>query len=378
MKILMLLRSSLDNDSRVKKEIHSLKECGYQVTIISVNSSNDSNSKNSHIHRWEAKRRIFPGISAILAFYSFFAFSMKKYKNHSVIHCHDLNTLPVAVLIKTFNYKKKIAIIYDTHELAIDDVPSESRIKKFFKYLIERFFIRFCSKVVCVGDLIGQKYVELYKIKPPSIILNCPPLETSFNNYANKKNYFREKYKINASQKIFIYQGLLNEGRCIRMWLDVFKNFNHDDPVIVFMGYGKLKKDIERHQAQSKNIFYHSTVPQDLILDYSSSADIGISCFEGNLSESLRLSLPNKFFEYMMAGLPVVVSNGPEMVKIIEDYEVGYVLSSNNVTDATNLVKNISNKNLKFHAKNLVDASLIFNWENQSKVLLNLYNELKH
>ena len=214
----------------------------------------------------------------------------------------------------------------------------------------------------------------------PSIILNCPPLETSYNesnSKYSKKDFFREKFKIKPTQKIFLYQGLLNKGRCIEMWLDVFKHFNHNDPVIVFMGYGDLKNTIKACQAKGENIFYHDAVSPEVILDYSSSADIGISCFEGNLSESLRLSLPNKLFEYMMAGLPVIVSSGPEMVKIVQKYQVGFVLHSNNTKEANGLIEEIKNNDLTFFPKNLYKASLVFNWENQSKVLNNIYNGIK-
>lgn len=375
----MLLRGPLDNDSRVKKEIQSLTQSGHEVFIVSVNSKNVNNIYN-YVHKWDAKRRVFPGISAILSFFSFLLFSLNKYKDHRVIHCHDLNTLPTAVLIKFLNFKKKIDIVYDSHELAINDVPNEKKIRKAYKFIIELFFIRFCKKVICVGNLIGQKYSQLYKIELPSIILNCPPLETSYNesnSKYSKKDFFREKFKIKPTQKIFLYQGLLNKGRCIEMWLDVFKHFNHNDPVIVFMGYGDLKNTIKACQAKGENIFYHDAVSPEVILDYSSSADIGISCFEGNLSESLRLSLPNKLFEYMMAGLPVIVSSGPEMVKIVQKYQVGFVLHSNNTKEANGLIEEIKNNDLTFFPKNLYKASLVFNWENQSKVLNNIYNGIK-
>lgn len=378
MKILMLLRSPLDNDSRVKKEIQSLTKFAHEISIISVNTKS-ANIKNHYVHKWDAKRRVLPGISLILSFFSFFIFSFNRYKDHRIIHSHDLNTLTTAVLIKFLHFKKNIDIIYDTHEFAINCVPDESLIKRAHKYIIELLFIRFCKEVICVGGLIGQRYSQLYNIKPPSIILNCPPLNDSFNACDNKllkKNFFREKFKIKPSQKIFLYQGLLNKGRCIEMWLDVFKNFNENDPVIIFMGYGKLEGVIKKHQAKGSNIFYQNTVPPEVILDYSSSADIGVCCLEGDSTESKRLALPNKLFEYMMARIPVIVSNGPEMVSVIKGHKAGFILAKNTTADAIKLIKEIQNIDLTLFNKNLSKASLLFNWENQSKVLKELYNNI--
>ena len=160
------------------------------------------------------------------------------------------------------------------------------------------------------------------------------------------------------------------------MWLDVFKNFNENDPVIIFMGYGKLEGVIKKHQAKGSNIFYQNTVPPEVILDYSSSADIGVCCLEGDSTESKRLALPNKLFEYMMARLPVIVSNGPEMVSVIKGHKAGFILAKNTTADAIKLIKEIQNIDLTVFNKNLSKASLLFNWENQSIVLKELYNNI--
>ena len=79
----------------------------------------------------------------------------------------------------------------------------------------------------------------------------------------------------------------------------------------------------------------------------------------------------------MMAGLPVIVSSGPEMVKILQKYQVGFDLHSNNTKEANGLIEEIKNNDLTFFPKNLYKASLVFNWENQSKVLNNIYNGIK-
>ena len=94
------------------------------------------------------------------------------------------------------------------------------------------------------------------------------------------------------------------------------------------MGYGTLENLIQKISKEYKNIYFHKAVSPDVLLDYTSSADFGISTIEDSCL-SYRYCLPNKMFEYLMAGIPVIVSNLYEMKRLVESNMVGTVAKEN-------------------------------------------------
>ena len=104
MKILMLLKSPIDNDSRVMKEILSLKDIGIDVNLISVNGMT-LDDIDHHVFRWKEGRILLPGISGFIFFIKFLLFAIRNHHGETVIHAHDLNTLPVAVVIRFLKRK---------------------------------------------------------------------------------------------------------------------------------------------------------------------------------------------------------------------------------------------------------------------------------
>ena len=78
---------------------------------------------------------------------------------------------------------------------------------------------------------------------------------------------------------------------------------------------------------QNERIHYHESVSSKILNEYTCSANIGI-CLIEDLCLSYKFCLPNKFFEYAMAGLPILVSDLPEMRKLVEEYDCGVVCDS--------------------------------------------------
>jgi len=289
-------------------------------------------------------------------------------KDSDIIHCNDLLTLPMGVIVKKF-YNKDVKIVYDAHEYETELNGLEGG-KKRFRKLLEKSLIKYADKVMTVSNAIADEYVRLYGIEKPALVLNTPP-------YTNieKKNIFRETFGIREDQTIFLYQGGLVNGRGIEDILESFKEINNDKSVIVFMGYGVFEETIKEAASKHDNIFFHPAVSPNVLLNYTSSADFGISMIE-DICLSYRYCLPNKMFEYIMAEVPVIVSNLPEMKKVVETYKVGVIAKNNGkegleeaILEATQLDKQELNQNIK-------KAKEIFNWEEQEKVLLSVYQEL--
>jgi glycosyltransferase involved in cell wall biosynthesis len=236
--------------------------------------------------------------------------------------------------------------------------------------MVERLFIRHAAAVITVSHSIAREYSRIYGISEPHVVLNCP-------NYVElpKTDTLRKIFGLSGAQKIFLYQGALATGRGIEIMLDAFSQRKDRDCVLVCMGYGPLEAMIKDCAQGSDNIFFHPAVSPDALLTYTGSADYGISFIE-DLCLSYRYCLPNKLFEYLMAGIPVLVSNLVEMREFVETEGVGVVADDNSVNGFLGAVGRLLERDDAGLRNRAREASRRYCWENQETVLRDVYGSL--
>ncbi|MCT7405752.1 glycosyltransferase [Aliarcobacter cryaerophilus] len=364
--------SPMTNESRIFKESRFLSKNYNFDKIILLGiwqeglKKEEALENNIYIKRvslFNVKKR-----SIMYLYYYLYVFLFIIFKRPKMINIHTLEFLPLALIAKIF----RIKVIYDAHELETEKANFKGFRKNISK-IIERIFIKFTHGVIVVGDAIADHYKKMYpSMERPFVVLNTPSYKE-----ITKKDLFRENFNIKKEQIIFLYQGALSQGRGIEIILDTFKNRKDKNSVIVFMGYGALQDEIINITKVYKNIFFQPAVPHNIILDYTSSADVGISGLV-DLSSCLSYyySLPNKIFEYLMAELPIIVPNAIEMKNFVLEKQVGVVLNENNCEElnkAINYMIEIDRN--KFHL-NIINTKNTYNWEFQEKVLMKLYNNL--
>jgi glycosyltransferase involved in cell wall biosynthesis len=138
------------------------------------------------------------------------------------------------------------------------------------------------------------------------------------------------------------------------------------------MGDGPLDKEIQRFAAQYPNIYLQPAVDPSVVLEYTASASVGIAYID-NPSMNDRLCLPNKFFEYIMAGLPVIVNDAPEVKAIVEQHKIGIVLSELSAASLGQGLDRISQMDHQQLTANLHNAAAEFCWERQAVTMLDAY-----
>lgn len=369
--IISIVTNNFRHDSRVLKEAVSLKDEGFNITVIALHEKELAENEiieGIPVHRIRLKSKNWPKIPFIqlLKLIEFIYRITIQYRQADIVHCNDLGTLPIGVLIKIFS---KTKIVYDSHEYQIDKLPDQSKIDKRIAYITERIFIRYADVVINVSNSIAEEYSKLYNIDRPIVVLNAPKFVK-----IEKKNHFRKKFKISEDKFIFLYQGVLNKSRNLDILLEAFKDT--DEPfVIVFMGFGPLKDLIIEYSQKYENIYFHDAVPLGKIIEYTSSANFGIIFYKNNCLNHNYCS-PNKLYEYTMAEIPIIASNLFEMKKIVEEYGIGIVADRNTVEgliEATIKISKIE-KDI-FHDKILRFKSL-FNWETQEKLLIRAYKDI--
>jgi glycosyltransferase involved in cell wall biosynthesis len=360
------------NDSRVLKEAISLANNGYDVEVIAHMNKNlkvEEKKENFSIKRVSYLDRTtnISKIRKIKAYVTYIKESVRHCKDFDILHCNDLNTLPIGFVIKKF-YNKQVQIVYDAHEYETEMIGQKGIAKKIAK-IFENFFIKYVDKTITVSNSIANEYVKLYGIEKPALVLNTPPYKE-----INKKNIFRETFNLAPEQTIFLYQGGISHGRGIETIIDTFKKLKNNKIVIVFMGYGELEEYVKNEVTKNKNIYFHKAVTPDILLNYTCSADFGISMIEDSCL-SYRYCLPNKIFEYIMAEVPVIVSNLPEMKKIVLDHKIGIVVEEDNVEGLTQAIKSALQLDKEEVRINLKKVKYIYNWEEQEKILLKIYDK---
>ena len=187
-----------------------------------------------------------------------------------------------------------------------------------------------------------------------------------------KSAYFREVFSVPEKSKIFLYLGNLERGRGIH---EILKAFSLLPPnfVSVFMGTGSLEREILSYAEKYSNIHIHKPVTHNQVTQIASSADFGI-CLIENVSLSNYYCLPNKLFENIFSGLPVIASNFPDMSQLIEKYGVGIIVE-NSVESLMEAVININDSMFKAEAFSYNSLSEL-SWDRQSEKLKLIYEEM--
>lgn len=371
-KVANVVLNDFTNDSRVLKTTATLHRLGSEAIVVAMHNErlkqNESIS-GVNVHRIKLLTRPLPKWKPI-QFFKYLEFLIKAswfYRKVNIVHCNDLNALPVGILIKAF--RKNVKVVYDCHEYETE-VYGLKGIEKRAKKWLERCLIRYADRIITVSDAIACEYSRLYEMDKPYLILNCPPYKEQ-----QKLDLFREALGIRQDQTIFLYQGGFTKGRGIELILEAFSGLQSDQNVLVCMGYGQLEPLVRNYSEMNKNIFYHPAVSPDVLLDYTSSADYGVSFIEDSCL-SYRYCLPNKMFEYLMAGLPVLSSNLPEMKRLVEAEAIGVVARENTVDGFRQAVNDTLMQEYCAVQENVVRAREQYCWEAQERVLEGIYADL--
>ncbi|MBK2026290.1 glycosyltransferase family 4 protein [Francisella philomiragia] len=375
-KVVSIVLNNFTNDSRVLKENVSLKKAGYDVIVVALYANGlakDETVDGVRVIRVELgydKEAVGEGIRRFLNYISFIR-RLSRYVNSyspDIVHCNDIDTLPVGVYIKKF-INNNIKIVYDSHEY-----QTEQNLNYIMHRLIkldESYCIKYADRVITVSNSIAEEYKRIYKIDKPCLVLNSPNIYTQ----PQKKNLLREKLGIKKKSKIIIFQGMFGKIRKLDVILDCFMTRQEDNVVIVFMGWGELINDVIYAANNSPNIFYQETVSIEELLDYTSSADYGIALVSDECL-SYKFSLPNKFFEYAMAGLPIISSGSDEMKAMIDKYQMGVVARDISVTSIDTAINEILNLDYNLMSNNARRCAEENSWDVQEKKLLELYSTI--
>ncbi|HEY0731699.1 MAG TPA: glycosyltransferase, partial [Chitinophagaceae bacterium] len=180
-----------------------------------------------------------------------------------------------------------------------------------------------------------------------------------------------------SSESYLYYGGAVNEARGFEYLIPAMKSINYQ---LIIAGDGnfmaKLKVLIHQNNISEK-IELKGMLPPAELRNYAEKATLGIALAEKQGLNQF-LALPNKFLDYIHAGIPQITMNYPEYQEINNHFKVAVLiddLSPDKLSETIN--QTMKDKELleEMH-RNTLKAKEIYNWQNEEKKLINFYNQI--
>lgn len=230
------------------------------------------------------------------------------------VNCHSLPVLPIGVLVKWLTGAR---LIYDAHELETETIGSRG-LRRIIGRVVERACMGAVDLLVVVSPGVEAWYREHYRVPGTVTVLNAPRYQAPVRG----SDALRQTLGIGTDERIVLYQGALTPKRGVEELAAAAPLLQANGYAVVFMGNGPLAAGLKEKVGRDANFHVLAAVDPGILLSYTASADIGLHLIQDTCLNH-HLCLPNKLFEYIMAGLPVVASNVPEMRKVVEGARVG-------------------------------------------------------
>lgn len=279
----------------------------------------------------------------------------------------DLYSLPILY----HNKKSNTKLLFDSREIySALGMNVGKPVKQQILTEIERFYIQRAEVVFTSGPVDSEIIASQYDLGEVPVVRNLPPYRT-----VSKTNRLREYFNIPVDKKIMLYQGMIHEGRGLEPFIQALPNT--DSWVLCVLGEGRLWNSLLGYANElgvSSKIYQRSPVAYEELPAWTSSADAGL-CYIEPLTLSLKMALPNKLFEYVQAGIPVVSSDLPQIIPIFESFNIGNLLKwPASLDDWLQCLESLEKMIASIDIKNeLEKCSKVFCWENQEQVIRSLY-----
>lgn len=289
-----------------------------------------------------------------------------------VAHAHDLNTMLAAHWLKKTTGAK---VIYDSHELWIhrNRVGRKAVVEKSIDKLVERWLIKDADQIITVCDSIGDWLVDRYKDIPSPVILRNMPysIDLDVNAITLKK-----RLGIPEDALTLIYTGKFTTGRGILAGIHLLSKIKNIH--FVMLGYGDdifmddLNKKINSLGVQDR-LTICPPVPYSEVTSFISGADLALVYIEP-ICLSYEYALPNKLFESIQAGIPILGANLIEIEKLVTGLNIG--ICFDNESDLAESLKSIDPLTVTQWKRNINSAKQQLCWERESEKLTSCYSAL--
>lgn len=372
---IILLRSNpVDPDSRVEKEANSLIGAGYSVEILAWDRSSKYKIKESFLNLSNGKVKIHRfGIPAefgarkknLRAFLIFqlrlLLWLIKKRKKYNIIHACDFDTAFTGYQVAKYFRKNLVFDIFDYIFTRTDG--KFSLFKRYIVSLQHRIINHADGIIICTEKRKGQ--IAGSKPKKLVVIHNSPP---DLKGNLSEKELNKKKVKI-------VYVGILQDDRFLIEMGEVISCLPECELHIA--GFGKYEKHFTELSEKCENIFFYGKLSYKQTLELENSCDIMTAIYKPTIGNHY-FAAPNKFYESLMLGKPVIMVKNTGMSEVVSQYDIGELIDYDKES-LNKAIRNLINRKDEWDANSSRMKEIysrFYSWNEMENRLLNFYREL--
>lgn len=408
---LVVVRNPCTHDSRILREAHTLRDLGYRPLVLAVTSDDERRSRSSEegipilrisptsplawlrarLRRDSGRDRARPGsplddvlpaplsggrggpLRSLLLRAHRWARTIDYYRRGvgvlratrpALVHCNDYNTMWVGLAARAFG---RSAVIYDAHELWPDrNLRPEPRWWLLFS---ESLFVRLADRTITASPGYARVMARRYRVAPPLLVRNIPGRTGPSG---------AELERAEPDQRSAAYVGALTRNRGLEVAIEAIART--PDVRLRLIGparppYRAELSELARGRGVAGRVEFVPPVPPGQVVPAVAQADVGLALIQPACL-SYEMSLPNKLFEYVLAGLPVLASDLPVIGAFVREHDVGLVARPGDPEDVAAKLQELlrPDRNQAFREAARRAAGEL-RWESESVLLRRAYEE---
>lgn len=363
-RVILAVTNDLSGDQRIHKVALSLTDLGYEPVLVgrllpsSIKLARNYKYKRFHL-LFIRGPLFYINFNIRLFIYLLFV------RRAAVFLANDLDTLLAVFLAGKIRRKR---VVYDSHEYftEVPELVGRPEIKRIWEF-IERKIFPHLSSVYTVNNSIADIYLKKYRV-PVGVVRNVPNVNRPLPVTGNLPVGFTDR-------PVIIYQGALNIGRGLEEMIRAMVLI--PDCHLLIAGDGDIRgflEDLVQKHDLAERIYFTGRVPFEQLSWYTGQATIGIS-LEQDMGLNYHYALPNKLFDYLHAGLPVIASDLPEIRQVVEDADFGMIIDRFDPEYLSSTILSIlaDKRQLELWRNNALEAAPGYTWENEQKSLLTYF-----
>lgn len=281
-----------------------------------------------------------------------------------VIHANDLNTLPAGVRAARWSRAK---LVYDSHEISagLPTIRNPERVIRF-----ERGLIRKADEVIHTTPMRAAWTAETYGIPMPTVIRNVPegPRDVAPLDLAAEAGFA-------PGTNVIMHQGYMQPNRGLEALIGAIETL--DGHGLLMLGSGKHRPVLERlvvDRGLDKRVVFRDPVPHEELLAWTAGSWCGASLLVDTCLNH-KYSLPNKLFEYLAVGVPLIASDNPEIAAFVNEHRCGELCDPTDAASVADAIRRLAARRDEAAAA-AREAAKLYRWENEEAKLLEVYGRV--
>lgn len=364
-RVIVSVINDLVTDQRVNKSCLTLQKLGCEVTLVGrrQRKSPPMDERPYKVHRMKL---LFEKGPLFYAEYNIRLFFYLLFHKADILFSNDLDTSLANLFVSKL---KRIKMVYDSHEYFTEtpELVTRPRVQRVWKR-IEGFVVPKLDEMITVNESIASLFREKYGIKV-GVVRNIPrSVEISSSD--------RAQLGLPADKHLLVLQGSgINVQRGAEELVEAMRLL--DDCHLIIIGGGdvlpKLKQMVSDFGIDDRVRFFPRMPYQDM-MRYTQLAELGF-CLDKDTNLNYRYCMPNKLFDFIHAGVPVVAASClVEVANIIRHYDIGLFVENHDPQTIANTIKEgVSNDELRIKWKtNLKKAASELTWQNEEQHLIEI------